>query len=345
MEQNKNFFILSAKKWLDYYPLQVVYEWEDILSEQLGIAIDYDNQEKINSIFNNTINQYAQKVIRRSFLRNFIDSSFNYLKRKRQGEFMISFLLNPIPISNHYMYQDNVIVILLDVFPDKIDLIPKWFKNKLIFVTNIEVMDYFKGHKILSRLRYIPLSISDKYYDHDIPAKEIDVLQMGRQNKVLHEWMIHLTTKYPEIEYVYSKKENDNYVYFSTTRGQLNQATNTREQFMDFLGRAKVSLLSSPGIDSDETNRTGGFNFVTPRFYESAVKYCYMIARYPDNPDFLINNVKDVCERPADYNEFENLVLTMVKTPFNKKYKYDAFIRQHLTSTVANTIENEIARL
>jgi hypothetical protein len=346
MKHHNRFYILSAKKWVDYYPLQVVYEWEEVLSHQLSIPIDYDNQPVIKNIADKPSTIFIQKFIRHSFLWNFIDSSFNYLKRKKPGQYVISFLLNPIAIANHYIYQSNSIVILLDVYPDKIGLIPKWFKNKLIFVTNIEVIEYFKGHTILQKLRYVPLSISDKYYTGIVPVKKIDVLQMGRKNTVLHNWMLKFTEKYPNIEYVYSKKrDDDNYYYFSTTRGELTDATDTREAFMDFLGSAKVSLLSSPGIDGGEISRTGGFNFVTPRFYESAVKYCYMIGRYPDSPDFIINNVKDVCERPETYEEFEQTLLHMLQTPFTDVAKYDSFIQQHLTSTVSTTIGNEINKL
>jgi hypothetical protein len=345
MSLRDRFFILSAKKWAKYFPLQVVYEWEEIIAHELDIPIDYDSQIVANGLFDKKINNLVQKVLRHTFLKNHIDTAFNYYKRKQKGKYILSFLLNPIPIANHYIYQDNSVVILLDVFKNNIDLIPKWFKNKLIFVTNIEVLNYFETHAISKKLRYLPLSISDKYYNNQVPVKKIDVLQMGRQNTVLHEWMLAVIAKHPEIEYVYAKNIDGVNVYYSTTKGALKDKTETREEFMEFLGSAKVSLLSAPGIDGGDTIRTGGFNPVTPRFYESAVKYCYMIGRYPDTPDFVLNKVSDVCERPETYEEFEQLVLSSVKTPFNQQDKYAAYIKQHLTSTIANTIKTELERL
>jgi hypothetical protein len=345
MSTKSRFFIISAKKWIDYYPLQVVYEWENIISEKLSIPIDYDSQAKVKQIYDNRLNNLLQKVVRSSFLWRFIDSSFNYYKRRYPGQYIISFLLNPIPLPNHYVCQENSVVVLLDVFTDSIDMIPKWFKNNLIFVTNIEVLNYFKSHPIHNKLRYIPLSISDQYYDNEIPEKKIDVLQMGRQNVVLHDWMLKLVEKHPEVEYVYAKKENGINVYFSTTKGLLPDKTDTRQQFMDFLGCAKVSLLSAPGIDGGELLRTGGFNPVTPRFYESAVKYCYMVGRYPDTPDFIKNNISSVCERSDNYEDFEKMILKMIKTPFDQKAKYDIFIKQHLTSTVAETMKHSLDKL
>jgi hypothetical protein len=341
----KRFFILSSKKWTDYYPLQVVYEWEEIISETLNIPIDATSQIIVNTKYDNNGNQWLQKIIRNTFLKKYVDSSFNYFKTKRKGEYLISFLLNPIPVSNHYIYQNNSIVILLDVFADSIDMLPQLFKNKLIFVTNIEVLNYFASQPIFQKLRYIPLSISDRYYNNDLPKKNIDVIQVGRQNIVLHDWMLRFISKNPAIEYVYSKKENGVNIYYSTTKGDLHIDTSTRQQFMDFLGSAKISLLSAPGIDGGELLRTGGFNPVTPRFYESAVNYCYMIGRYPDTADFLTNHIYSVCERPTNYEDFEKMLLQMLNTPFNKKEQYDVFINKHLTSTVARSIGAELEKL
>jgi len=342
MSEVNSFSLLSSRNELDYFPLQVVYEWEDIVASECKVSIDVDNLTIVNAIFSKPINQFLQKIIRNTFLHSYFDSSFNYFNKNK---YIISFLLNPIPLKNHYLYRRNVILILLDVFSNNIDMIPEMFDNELIFVTNIEVLNYFKSHQIFNRLRYIPLSISDIYYDDAIPSKVIDIVQIGRQNTILHEWMLQLIANYPEIEYVYSKMESGKNVYISNIRGTLNDPTETRSDFMRFLGSAKISLVSSPGVDGGGENRTGNFNPVTPRFYESAVKYCYMIGRFPDSPDFLLNDVKSVCERPNNYKEFEQLVLKMLSQPFNKKSKYDTFIKKHLTSTIAKDVKIELDKI
>jgi len=345
MKKENRFFILSSKQYTDYYPLQVVYEWEQVIADTLNIPLDFESFPMVAAKFDNKINQQVQKGIRNSFLKKHIDSSFNYFKRHKKHQYLVSFLLNPIPISNHYIYQQNAVVILLDVFANTIDQIPVLFKNKLIFVTNIEVMQYFENHPVKKQLRYIPLSISDEYYSVNVPKKKIDVIQVGRQNVVLHDWMLKVVVKHPEIEYVYAKMEDGVNVYFSTKRGILKEDTRTRAAFMSFLGSAKISLLSAPGIDGGENIRTGGYNPVTPRFYESAVNYCYMIGRFPDSADFVENQVSSVCERPADYEEFESTVLHMIDTPFDRQKAYGPFIKEHLTSTIAQKMKIELDKL
>lgn len=340
---NKIISILSARKWNDYFPLQVVYEWEDIIAKELNIAIDTVSQITINKIYEHPLNFQFQKLVRRSFLKKYIDSSLNYLLRKFPEQTFLIFLLYPQPIINQYYYNKNCIIILLDCFADTIDKVPDYFKNiQWLFVTNLEVYNYLQNTSIANKVSYIPLSISDIYYNIDKPIKTIDVLQMGRQNKVLHDWMLLLTNRHPSIEYVYLKEyTNGKTAYYSTTKGWLTQSISTRADFMRFLGSAKVSLLSAPGIDGGE-KRTGGYNPVTPRFYESAVNECYMIGRFPDTPDFIYNKVSDVCNRPESYSAFEAKVLQYVREPFNLKDAYKPFIESHLTSTVASLMKKRI---
>ena len=340
------FEILSAKGWKDYYAIQVVYEWEDILATVLKIPKDTVSIPILDKIYHQPVNRFLQKFIRRSFLRNYVDISLNYLLRKKKNIYYINYQLYVIDVVNHFVYQPNSIPIFIDCFREMVDCIPVLCKkNPLLFVTDYEIFLHLKTKAIGEKTRFVPLSISDKYFQEGVPAKKIDVLQMGRQNPVLHKWMLEVTRNYPHIEYVYAHKKNEVHAYFSTTRGWLTDKTDTREEFMDFLSTARISLLSSPGMDGGDKTRTGGFNPVTPRFYESAVNYCYLIGRFPDTPDFIYNEVLSVCERPEDLQQFESLVLKMLSIPFSSQEKYEPFIKKHLTSTIALSIQTELENL
>lgn len=346
MKSTKKFEILSAQKWKEYYAIQVVYEWEDVLGATLGIPLDMDSQPLMNKIFNKPANSFLQKFIRNSFLKKYIDISFNYLLRKKKGIYFVSFQLYVIEMVNHYVYQPNSIPIFIDCFRSMVDRIPALCeKNPMFFVTDYEVYQQLQKTNAAKKTRFVSLSISDKYLRKEVPEKKIDVLQMGRQNPVLHEWMLQLTQKHPNVEYVYAHKKDEVHSYYSTTRGWLAEDTDTREAFMKFLGSARISLLSSPGIDGGDKTRTGGYNPVTPRFYESAINYCYLVGRFPDTPDFIYNKVSSVCERPQDYESFETLVLDMLSKPFSQQEKYEAFIQDHLTSTISNLIKKELETL
>jgi hypothetical protein len=336
--------VLSARGWNEYKPLQVVYEWEDIIAECCGIRVDADSMVKMNQLFDSTFNFQAQRVIRNTFLHRFIDNSFNYLHRTRPGTHFLNFVLYPHPIRNFYSYSANVIPILLDCFADSIDKVPEYFRlNKIVFVTNIEVFDYLARTSIGGKLRYIPLSISDRYFSAHVPKKEIDLLQVGRQNPILHQWAIEFTMRHPEFEYVYGGFNGKIAEYLSTRRGSLG-LVDSREDFMKLMASARISLVSSPGIDGGE-KRTGGFNPVTPRFYESLAAQCFMVGRYNDTPDFVHNQVSEVCARPENFASFEKLVLEMLQRPFEINETSSQFLKRHLTSTVALSIKRELETL
>ncbi|MBS1563494.1 MAG: hypothetical protein JST39_03860 [Bacteroidetes bacterium] len=341
---NKKISVLTARTWNDYFPLQVVYEWEDILSAELNAPLDTTSTAAINHLAESRLGAWLQKVVRGTALKNTIDSSFNYLQRKYPGQLFLSFFLYPMPIDNHFLYSRNIVPILLDCFTDVIDKVPGYFRRSpILFVTNLEVYNHLlpaMGKKLV----YLPLSISDKYFTGHIPEKDIDVLQMGRQNPVLHDWMLKVTENHPQVEYVYSSVKDEVHTYFSTTKGWMGPV-DSRADFMKFLGRARVSLLSSPGIDGGE-GRTGGLNPVTPRFYEAAVNYCYMAGRYPvAGEDFKYCSIGDVCGNYESYDHFERDILEMVHTPFNRKDIFDPFIKKHLTSCRAAAIKQALNTL
>jgi hypothetical protein len=337
-----DFEILSSSEWKNHYSMQIVFEWEMILKKELGIQINTEDLFVIDDIYINKLNGIIQKVIRNSFLKLHIDSSFNYLLRKNEKNYYISYQMYVNKTVNHYIYQPNCIPIFIDCFGDMIEYIPLLCKkNPLVFVTDYEVYMILQKTSIAVKIRYIPLSISDFYFNQKMPEKKFDVIQMGRLNPILHTWMLEVVRKFPEIDYVYSSRNNDINSYVSTATGLLADKTDTRSEFMQLLGSSRISLVSSPGIDGGEA-RTGGFNPVTPRFYESAVNYCKLVGRFPDNPDFLYNNVASVCDRPANYEEFEAVILKMLSEPFILTQDYKLFLESHLTSTTAQAIREAL---
>ena len=346
MNSSPTFEILSAKEWKGGYTIQTVYEWDDIIASKLGIPLDTESQVAMNKIYEKPVYHFLQKFIRNSFLKNYIDISFNYLLRKKKNICFISHQLYVIDMPSHYIYQPNSIPIFIDCFKTMAEKIVSYCKkNPLLFVTDYEVYQELQQTRIAHKTKYIPLSISDIHIKKTVPEKKIDVLQMGRQNPVLHEWMIRFTKKFPEIEYVYANRKDEIHAYYSTTQGWIHETVDTRDEFMQFLGSAKISLLSSPGIDGGDKARTGGYNPVTPRFYESAINYCYLVGRYPDSPDFIHNDVSSVCERPENYEDFETVILKMLAEPFSLQKKYQPFIEKHLTSVVAESIRSELKKL
>lgn len=155
----------------------------------------------------------------------------------------------------------NCLPIFIDFDVNSIDDIYSATRKLPIFwVTNYQIYEMLidKGARNVS---YMPLSVSDVNIDSE-SEKEIGVIQVGRKNQFLHEFMLEYIKSNPEVEYVYQEVEKGSVTYVSTQRGNLG-VYNSREAYLKLLSKAKISLVSSPGIDS---TRVSQVDFFTPRF-------------------------------------------------------------------------------
>lgn len=150
----------------------VVYEWEDSFAETLCI-------KKIN------LKKWEL------FLRKVYCKVFKHytLHQNMKRDFGLFFVMYPkeLKFFPHY----NVLPVFLDIWSDEdIDFVlEKTQKLKLFYVTSYAVYEKIKKKDPGSCVRYMPLSVSEKYYSEDFERyadKKIDVIQMGRNNPVLH---------------------------------------------------------------------------------------------------------------------------------------------------------------
>lgn len=141
--------------------------------------------------------------------------------------------------------------------------------------------------------------------------------------------MLEYCKRNPEVEYVYQSSGTE-LSYVSTRRGSLGEFKK-RESYLQLLSSCRVSLVSSLGKDASKD--FGGIDFITPRFYESAVNYCHMIGRYTDNEEAERIGIKEVCpcvDTFGQFAEFMNRYLREDK--FLEKAAFDNFCGRHVTS-------------
>ncbi|AKI96631.1 hypothetical protein [Kosmotoga pacifica] len=321
--------ILTRRNFETWHFWQVVYEWEDIFSREFGASL------KPLSPFKDRFSKY---VFNRYLPTNYLWRLHQNLKSSMSLVFLMS------PLQGRYFAMDRqktVIPIIIDFWKHHIKFFLRNYSSaKIIILTSFEVIDFLQGiyHELGGKhpeLLYLPLSVSDKWFTNDAPSKSIDIIQIGRKNPLLHEWALKLTEEFPKIEYVFQKNING-VLHYQSTRNGLMGSFNDRKSYMKLLSQCKVSLVSSPGMDN--SRNTGGFNPVTPRFFESAVSYCFMVGRYPRNKDFAFCGVNKVCQIPNSYNEFRDLVLEGLN---NGPSYYDSlrnFSKMHLTSVRAKEL-------
>lgn len=304
----------SHQQWPSWF---VVYEWEDIISEVLGFEIRKDANIVIRKIRYYGWRQYKWFS---KFSYNDRDWSLIWvMNSKYLGEYTYR---GAIPI-----FLDTPLYTLNEVYKATRNLPCFWVTCYDFYLRLINM-----GAK---NAYYMPLSISDQHISKDLPRKTIDVLQFGRKNKYLHDWMLQYCEEHPETEYVY-QTDNGTLSYVSTTRGDLGKF-DSRDNYIGMLKNSKVSLVSSPGYD--HTRDFGGIDFITPRFYESIACYCYLIGRYTENQETNLLNLKTLCPNIIDYQNF-NETLTNILNRKNFVFYdcYQKFFAQNCTSQRAEEI-------
>lgn len=313
-----NINVVSERRYRHSPSYHVVYEWEDILAQQ-GFHL---------VIRSNDLFHRAYRRVNRC-LRSRIQPEF----KVNGNEYNIMWIMNARGYKEYT--EKNTVPIFLDFPVDMVsDIRRATAKLPFYWVTCVDIYD-----KLIEagseNVHFIPLSISDKYWTSIIPEKSIDVIQFGRKNPILHEYMLEYCKKRPDTEYVY-QTENGSLTYVSTTRGNLGRFDH-REEYFQMMSSCRVSLVSSPG--KDKSRDFGGIDFITPRFYESAVNYCYMIGRYTDNEESRTIGINNVCPCIENYSEFETLLTDYLnKKTFEQKNVFDAFIKMNVTSERARLI-------
>lgn len=315
--------IITERAYQNWPSWDVVYEWEDQLSKELNIPI-----KNMYSCCGN-IRKKIRKIKRKL---NIAQSRFHVENKK---DIKLVWIMDA-KILKEYTYQ-NFVPIFLDFSVESVEEVIEATRNLPFFwVTSKGIFDVLVS-KGVNNVHFIPLSISDKYYVKKVPQKSIDVIQFGRKNKVLHEYMLNYAKTNSHVEYVY-QSEDGSLTYTSTTRGNIGKFDN-RQEYMELMSKCRVSLVSSPAVDKGKN--FGGVDFITPRFYESAVHYCHMIGRYTDNEEAEIIKLGDICKNIHNQEEFDNCLNSMLKEENNVVFDaYNQFLEKNVTSKRAEEMKS-----
>ncbi len=241
--------------------------------------------------------------------------------------------------------NSNCLPVFLDVWSDwaLMELVRRTKKLRLFYVTYLELYRRIKERFPESGVRYIPQSVSSRYYSENFAAyrnKTIDVIQIGRINPVLHEYMMKYVSEHGGVEYVF----RENGVCVSAS-GARSWPVDTRDKYMSLLAASKVALVGCSGVDGMREG-TNGICAVTPRFYEAAVSGCALISRYPDNEEFRQLEAAKYFPNVTSYENFtECLERALSQTPEELYAQNHDFIINSFTSKRAEQIQKDIAAL
>lgn len=331
----------------------VCYEWEEEIAKYFNVPVRQVFQATIRR--KKTPIDSIKKLIKTLFpftveiKRAAVDSvTIQALTQDINLPLSVCFVMLPGEISAYLENDNNLVPIFLDCWDDyDFEYVIRRTKNfKIFYVTSRDVYNRVKSKSPSSNVYYMPQSISDKYHSENFAKyrnKKIDVLHSSRINPVLHEYMLEYLKTHNNIEYVY-KEKGEKGEYISTKRGCLGFIPD-RESYMKLIASSKISLVGCSGIDNAREN-TNGIQFVTPRFYESAILGCALIGRYPDNQEFRELNMSKYCPNITSYEQFcKSLELALNITPEELYSQNHDFIINSLTSQRAKQIERDLREI
>lgn len=317
------------------YYWDVVFEWEDEFAQTLQIPLI-------------PVGEKYDKIYQPSLLKKVLNRLNYYQWKDKQADepenYFLAFHMGVPGVYSFYTHP-AVIPVIIDFWKHQ-DL--KKFQQvfaatQAVVVTSKEVYNYLKRVGVSIKLEHVSLSLPDQHYQQQYHNKDIDVIQIGRQNRTLNVYMEQLLMEFPSINYVYTEKRGAHVTNVSTKYGALTESS-TRTAFLKLLQRSKISLLSAPGIDIEEDRkRTGGFSPVTPRFLESAACGCHMVGLFPDNDDFKYYEVERACKKIEDYTMFRETILSNLKS--DKLPNHQDFINKHLSSVKAQELKYKLLQI
>jgi hypothetical protein len=145
--------------------------------------------------------------------------------------------------------------------------------NDLMFSSS-QVAESFQRRNRTRRCHWIPEGIDpDQYRAVDYDEKDIGVLQIGRRYDAYHD-LIAAPLETHGVRYLYE-----------AVKGQL--VFHSREEFIDGLARAKISICTPAAVTHPE--RAGNVSTMTIRYLQSMVSKCLVVGVTPPEMERLFD--------------------------------------------------------
>lgn len=301
--------LLSLRNCNNQFYNTVMYEWEDELVQKGFVLKERSKFAKKFGIFIQKITRSAYGIKQKASIEG-RGGMLTYNK--------LAFLMFASQYQEYY--PEDILPIFIDTRVDSFKMLIKAIEHiDFAIITNRSAWE--KAMQIYpdKQLYSIPLWCSNKWKLKELPHKTIDVLQIGRKNTILHNFMLRFITNHPKVEYVYRQDNSNNYI--STMKGNIGPLKG-RNDYMNALRKAKVCLVSSPLVDNAPE-----MDFITPRVYEAAMSYCYMLGRFTKNAEFKEIGLDRVVDMATDYETFAHILTNYLTCgDFTKRDAFDKFI-------------------
>lgn len=316
MRHVKSILSIRNKKNLKTRSWDIVFEWEDIISQKLGLEIK-DKKDSLFSVFLQKIR--LNKVINRFFRSKYLSLEF----------------VTDVQLKSNCYASCNTIPIIIDFWYENEDDIIKFIKHfkfvPLLFVTNKEVQKLLSSYNCPFVVEHFPLSLPDQYKLQDpsiTKNKKYDFGFVGRIDSFFLDLVQRYAENHEDFEYVYSKGISVEREFW-TNKGKYLGKDVGRESYINFLRETKISCYSTPGMDATKKVK---YNQVTPRLLEMLANGCQVIGHYSLSDDVIWYNLPSVVKNVDNYEDFEKELDSLRKKDFDFN-KVSGFLSRHYTSS------------
>ena len=324
-------FIYTDRHFQTWPSWQIVFEWEDALAQSLQINLkNSPTTGMLEHKFRGWDNRKNHGRLGRAFqmLRPWRTA---WELEPRQALYFEMAPRKYPAFSN----APHVSPILIDVFPDENleDSLRFYRRCHKVFFTSLEVLQAAQTSMPDGPWFHLPMSLPDKYRllpDASFHKKHPIVLS-GRTNAVLLQFLKRFEHENPGIEYLQQQQINGKLFYVSNISGVIGDFS-SRESYWELIKSARVCFYSTPGMD-DGAKRTGGFNPLTPRWFELLAAGCHVIARYPDTQETRHYRMSTVAPPVNSYEQFKQ-ELTMYLTAAAPVERNALYLQDFYTSKV-----------
>lgn len=305
----------------------IVHEWEDIFASSLNLPLVQDNK--------NIRSKYL--CLKFPFIAGLLQTC------------KPSFLYTMLPLGNPPgNNKKNIVTCIIDFFLKEEKELQRFYNtycnNPVVLISSKEAYEFLKSVNCPLKIEHLALSISDEYKINESTKfdKVYDVVMVGRQNKVLMQFLEQYKNDHPDLTYVYRKQNGKNWEYFDSSGLSLGNLP-SRSDYISLLRKAKIGLYATPGMDGERPN-TNGFNQVTPRFLEYLACGCHVIARYPKNADTNYYELEKFTSNIDNYDAFAK-AMDFARSHNVNMAMYASYLQNHYTSVRAEQLKKILADL
>lgn len=297
-------FIYTDRHFQTWPSWQIVFEWEDALSDALRLPL---KSSPTTGMLEHKLRGWDNKSQRGRWGKALHSARFWKTTWELENHQALYFEMAPRKYPA-FSNARNVAPVIIDFFPDaNLEETLKCYERcPRVYFTSLEVL-----HKVQEMMAdgpwfHLPMSLPDQYQllpDASFPKKYPIVLS-GRTNQVLLQFLKRYELEHPEIEYLQQKLIHGKLYYVSNLSGVIGEFS-SRSSYWQLIKSAQVCFYSTPGMD-EGSQRTGGFNPLTPRWFELLAAGCHVIARYPDTPETQHYRMSSISESVQNYEQFQS---------------------------------------